>query len=207
MGLLGRRHGREDGFTLIEVMVSVTIMAFMSVLSYQAVDVVIEVNERSRSDLAEEAKLQRAWQIIGQDLLHLRPRTFVDERGSIESAYLTDPSEFGLRFSRGGGPMIRSNPSGVRRIAYSINEEQQLQRQSWAITGSTRDCEGTRLLILNDVEEILLEHLTPDYSYDPNWPPLNQKVTIRSLPKMIRLTIRLVDKTETTVLFPGVISN
>ena len=207
MGLLGRRHGREDGFTLIEVMVSVTIMAFMSVLSYQAVDVVIEVNERSRSNLAEEAKLQRAWQIIGQDLLHLRPRTFVDERGSIESAYLTDPSEFGLRFSRGGGPMIRSNPSGVRRIAYSINEEQQLQRQSWAITGSTRDSEGTRLLILNDVEEILLEHLTPDYSYDPNWPPLNQKVTIRSLPKMIRLTIRLVDKTETTVLFPGVISN
>ena len=207
MGLLGRRHGREDGFTLIEVMVSVTIMAFMSVLSYQAVDVVIEVNERSRSDLAEEAKLQRAWQIIGQDLLHLRPRTFVDERGSIESAYLTDPSEFGLRFSRGGGPMIRSNPSGVRRIAYSINEEQQLQRQSWAITGSTRDSEGTRLLILNDVEEILLEHLTPDYSYDPNWPPLNQKVTIRSLPKMIRLTIRLVDKTETTILFPGVISN
>ena len=207
MGLLGRRHGREDGFTLIEVMVSVTIMAFMSVLSYQAVDVVIEVNERSRSDLAEEANLQRAWQIIGQDLLHLRPRTFVDERGSIESAYLTDPSEFGLRFSRGGGPMIRSNPSGVRRIAYSINEEQQLQRQSWAITGSTRDSEGTRLLILNDVEEILLEHLTPDYSYDPNWPPLNQKVTIRSLPKMIRLTIRLVDKTETTVLFPGVISN
>ena len=207
MGLLGRRHGREDGFTLIEVMVSVTIMAFMSVLSYQAVDVVIEVNERSRSDLAEEAKLQRAWQIIGQDLLHLRPRTFVDERGSIESAYLTDPSEFGLRFSRGGGPMIRSNPSGVRRIAYSINEEQQLQRQSWAITESIRDSEGSRLLILNGVEDILLEHLTPDYSYDPNWPPLNQKVTIRSLPKMIRLTIRLVDKTETTVLFPGVISN
>ena len=207
MGFLGHRHGREDGFTLIEVMVSVTIMAFMSVLSYQAVDVVIEVNERSRSDLAEEAKLQRAWQIIGQDLLHLRPRTFVDERGSIESAYLTDPSEFGLRFSRGGGPMIRSNPSGVRRIAYSINEERQLQRQSWAITGSTKDSEGSRLLILNGVEEILLEHLTPDYSYDPNWPPLNQKVTIRSLPKMIRLTIRLVDKTETTVLFPGVISN
>ena len=207
MGLLGRRHGREDGFTLIEVMVSVVIMAFTTLLSYQAVDVVIKVNERSRSDLAEEAKLQRAWQIIGQDLLHLRPRTFVDERGSIEPAYLTDPSEFGLRFSRGGGPMIRSNPSGVRRIAYSINEEQQLQRQSWAITGSTRDSEGSRLLILNGVEEILLEHLTPDYTYDPNWPPLNQNVTIRSLPKMIRLTIRLVDKTETTVLFPGVISN
>jgi type II secretion system protein J len=182
-------------------------MAFMSVLSYQAIDMVIEVNERSRSDLAEEAKLQRAWQIIGQDLLHLRPRTFVDERGSIEPAYLTDPSEFGLRFSRGGGPMIRSNPSGVRRVAYSINEDQQLQRQSWAITGSTRDSEGSRLILLNGVEEILLEHLAPDHSYDPNWPPLNQEVSVRSLPKMIRLTIGLVNKTETTVLFPGVISN
>jgi len=207
MSRLGRRQGRQDGFTLIEVMVSLTIMAFMSVLSYQAIDMVIEVNERSRSDLAEEAKLQRAWQIIGQDLLHLRPRTFVDERGSIEPAYLTDPSEFGLRFSRGGGPMIRSNPSGVRRVAYSINEDQQLQRQSWAITGSTRDSEGSRLILLNGVEENLLEHLAPDHSYDPNLPPLNQEVSVRSLPKMIRLTIGLVNKTETTVLFPGVISN
>ena len=103
--------------------------------------------------------------------------------------------------------MMRSNPSGVRRIAYSINEDQQLQRQSWAITGSTKDSEGSRLILLDGVEEILLEHLTPDNSYDPNWPPLNQKVSVRSLPKMIRLTIGLVDKTETTVLFPGVISN
>jgi len=202
-----RRKGLQDGFTLIEVLVSLMIMAVMSVLSYQAVDVVIGVNERSRSDLAEEAKLQRAWQIIGQDLLHLRPRTFADERGSIEPAYITDLSEFGLRFSRGGGPMIRSNPSGVRRIAYSINENQQLQRQSWAITESTRDSEGSRLILLNGVEEVLLENLTPDHSYDPNWPPLNQKVSILSLPKMIRFTIGLVDKTETTVLFPGVFSN
>ena len=207
MSRLGRRQGRQDGFTLIEVMVSLTIMAFMSVLSYQAIDMVIEVNERSRSDLAEEAKLQRAWQIIGQDLLHLRPRTFLDERGSIEPAYLTDPSEFGLRFSRGGGPMIRSNPSGVRRVTYRINEDQKLQGQSWAVTGSTRDSEGSRLILLNGVEEILLEHLAPDHSYDPNWPPLNQEVSVRSLPKMIRLTIGLVNKTETTVLFPGVISN
>jgi len=103
--------------------------------------------------------------------------------------------------------MIRSNPSGVRRIAYSINENQQLQRQSWAISESTRDSEGSRLILLNGVEEVLLENLTPDHSYDPNWPPLNQKVSILSLPKMIRLTIGLVDKTETTVLFPGVISN
>jgi general secretion pathway protein J len=207
MKVSGRRKGLQDGFTLIEVLVSLMIMAVMSVLSYQAIDVVIGVNERSRSDLAEEAKLQRAWQIIGQDLLHLRPRTFTDERGSIEPAYITDLSEFGLRFSRGGGPMIRSNPSGVRRIAYSINGNQQLQRQSWAITESTRDSEGSRLILLNGVEEVLLENLTPDHSYDRNWPPLNQKVSILSLPKMIRLTIGLVDKTETTVLFPGVISN
>jgi general secretion pathway protein J len=169
-----RRKGLQDGFTLIEVLVSLMIMAVMSVLSYQAVDVVIGVNERSRSDLAEEAKLQRAWQIIGQDLLHLRPRTFADERGSIEPAYITDLSEFGLRFSRGGGPMIRSNPSGVRRIAYSINGNQQLQRQSWAITESTRDSEGSRLILLNGVEEVLLENLTPDHSYDRNSQPKSE---------------------------------
>ena len=46
------RHS-EGGFTLIETVVSMLLLAVMSVLSYQAVDAVLATNERSRQGLAE----------------------------------------------------------------------------------------------------------------------------------------------------------
>jgi general secretion pathway protein J len=52
---------RQRGFTLIETVVSLLLLAVISVLSYQAVEVVLGTNERSRGDLVEETELQRAW--------------------------------------------------------------------------------------------------------------------------------------------------
>lgn len=200
----GRSISRQSGFTLIETVVSLMLLAVMSVLSYQAVDVVLGTNERSRQDLADEAMLQRAWQIIGRDIMHLRPRLFTDGFGDQEPAYITDVSEFGVRFSRGGGPMVRTNPSGIRRVEYSINDQRQLQRQSWAITESPRLSDGSTQILVNNVDEVLFEHLTKDYFYSPDWPPINETHSPRSLPKMIRVTIVLDGEIETSRLFPGV---
>jgi type II secretion system protein J len=202
----GGSANSQSGFTLIETVVSLMLLAVMSVLSYQAVDVVLGTNERSRQDLADEAMLQRAWQIIGRDIMHLRPRLFTDGFGDQEPAYITDVSEFGVRFSRGGGPMVRTNPSGVRRVEYRINDQRQLQRQSWAITESPRLSDGSTQVLVNNVEEVLFEHLTQDYFYSPDWPPINETHSPRSLPKMIRVTIVLDGDIETSRLFPGVFS-
>jgi len=199
------RHS-EGGFTLIETVVSMLLLAVMSVLSYQAVDAVLATNERSRQGLAEEASLQRAWQIIGRDIMHLRARPFVDGLGMREPAYVTDRSEFGVRFSRGGGPMVKSNPSGLRRVEYSINRDPQLQRQSWAITQSPRQSEGSILILMDNVDEVVFEHLTKDFFYSPDWPPINETHSLSSLPKMIRVTITVDGLGESSRLFPGLVA-
>ena len=196
----------EGGFTLIETVVSMLLLAVMSVLSYQAVDAVLATNERSRQGLAEEASLQRAWQIIGRDIMHLRARPFVDGLAMREPAYVTERSEFGVRFSRGGGPMVKSNPSGLRRVEYSINREQQLQRQSWAITQSPRQSEGSILILMDNVDEVVFEHLTKDFFYSPDWPPINETHSLSSLPKMIRVTITVDGLGESSRLFPGLVA-
>ena len=54
------------GFTLIEILVAMLLLALMSMMSYQAIDAVLNVNQRSQQGLAQEARLQRAWQIIGR---------------------------------------------------------------------------------------------------------------------------------------------
>ena len=198
---------RESGFTLIEAIVSLALLAVISVMSYQAVEVVTKVNERSRSGVASEAQLQRAWQIIGRDLMHIRPRRFYDGLGDIEGAYLTNPSDFGVRFSRGGGPMLRTNPSGMRRVNYTINEDDQLIRTSWAITESPRQSDGTTLILLDKVQDVEFNHLDGNGNYSVDWPPLNSRQTDKALPRMISVTIITENEVETSRLFPGVVSD
>ena len=197
----------ESGFTLIEVIVSLALLAVISVMSYQAVEVVTKVNERSRSGVASEAQLQRAWQIIGRDLMHIRPRRFYDGLGDIEGAYLTNPSDFGVRFSRGGGPMLRTNPSGMRRVNYTINKDDQLIRTSWAITESPRQSDGTTLILLDKVQDVEFNHLDGNGNYSVDWPPLNSRQTDKALPRMISVTIITENEVETSRLFPGVVSD
>ena len=198
---------RESGFTLIEAIVSLALLAVISVMSYQAVEVVTKVNERSRSGVASDAQLQRAWQIIGRDLMHIRPRRFYDGLGDIEGAYLTNPSDFGVRFSRGGGPMLRTNPSGMRRVNYTINKDDQLIRTSWAITESPRQSDGTTLILLDKVQDVEFNHLDGNGNYSVDWPPLNSRQTDKALPRMISVTIITENEVETSRLFPGVVSD
>jgi general secretion pathway protein J len=193
---------RHSGFTLIEALVAMALIAIIAVMSFQAVEVVMQADQRSRDKLSDETQLHRAWQIIHRDLMHLRNRTFKDGLGGTEAPYITDNSQFGVRFSRGGGPMVRNNPSGIRRIQYSLNEEQQLVRQSWGIAESPRYSDGVSQRILDNVAEVLFEHQDNDGNFVPSWPPIKGSSLV--LPKMIRVSIRLTNNTETSRLFLGV---
>ena len=194
------------GFTLIETLIALSLLAIISVMSYQAIEIVIGADERSRSKQIGETQIQRAWKIIHRDLMHLRNRPFKDALGGEELPYFTDSSDFGVRFSRGGGPMLTTNPSGIRRVYYYLDDEQQFIRQSWGITESIRYSEGVSMILLKGVDEVLFEHLDDNNIYTPDWPPLKRRKSI-PLPKMIRVTILLDNGTETSRVFLGVISS
>jgi hypothetical protein len=102
--------------------------------------------------------------------------------------------------------MVKSNPSGLRRVEYSINRQRQLQRQSWAMTQSPRLTEGSTLILIDNVDEVIFEHLSKDFFYGPDWPPINETHSLRSLPKMIRVTINIDGLGESSRLFPGVVA-
>lgn len=197
---------RQLGFTLIESLVALSLIAIISVMSYQAVEVVMDADQRSRANMSDEKQLHRAWQIIYRDLMHMRQRSYRDGLGGEEYPYITDKSQFGIRLSRGGGPMVRSNPSGIRRIQYSLNDEQQLVRQSWGISESPRFSDGVTLPLLDNVSEVLFEHFDLDNKiFTPNWPPLKSKNPDK-LPILIRVTISLDTGAMTSRTFLGVSS-
>ncbi len=195
------------GFTLIEVVVALLLLAVMSLMAWQAVDVVLGVNQRSRDNLAASVQLQEAWQQIGSDIYHLRARPFADGFGSVEGAYVTGYNQrLVLSLSRGGGVPISTNPSGLMRIRYVL-EGSDLLRQSWPIHVSPREFEPRQQVLLNAVREIRFEQLNRQSDFVTTWPPLNEQHSLSSLPRLVRVTITLSDGTSTYKLFPGIDGN
>lgn len=192
------------GFTLIEVVVAMLLLAVMSLMAWQAVDVVLGVNQRSRDSLAATVQLQRAWQQIGSDIYHLRARPFTDGLGTVEGAYVTGRNEARvLSLSRGGGAPIATNPTGLTRISYVLNGNE-LLRQSWPIHMSPREVAPQQQVLLEAVREIRFEQLNRQYDFEPAWPPLNEAHALTSVPRLIRVTITLVNGTSTHKVFVGV---
>jgi len=195
----------QQGFTLIETLIALSLLAIISLMSYQAIEVVIGADERSRAKQTGQNEIQRAWKIIQRDLMHIRNRPFRDGLGGIEAPYITAKSDFGIRFSRGNGPMMTTNPSGIRRVSYDLDDDQQLIRQSWGITESIRYSDGISMVLLKDVDKILFEHSDGRSAFVPDWPPVKRRSS-DPLPKVIRVTITLSNGVETSRLFLGVSS-
>lgn len=73
----------QSGFTLIETLIALALLAIISLMSYQAIEVVIGADERSRAKQTGQAEMDRAWKIIQRDLMHIRNRPFRDGLGGI----------------------------------------------------------------------------------------------------------------------------
>ncbi len=199
----------SHGFTLLETVVSLFLLAVMSVMAYQAIEAVLDTNQRSREALADEQQLQLTWQIISNDLLHLRARHYADGFGGIEAAYQTSNSDILLSFTRGGGALLESNPTGLTRVQYSLDEEGSLIRTVWPVFVSLRDSDGQQRVLLDKVSNIDFNNLTALGYYSLDWPAIDVdfEENILSLPLMVEVSILLEDGSVSSRLFPGIQNN
>jgi len=197
---------RALGFTLIEMLVALTVFSILSVMAYRALDGVLALDERSSNTLAADSAKHRAMAILLQDFLHIRPRVVRNERNDYQRAYEIS-EEYLVRFTRGGLPMLASMPAGMQRIAYSLNDEKELLRWVWPQLDGTSDLEPQSKVLLTGVEEFLVEQLDENNSFVNAWPPINEATELHGLPKMIRLTIELADGSKLERLIPGVESS
>src|SRR5690606_16113667 len=92
----------QRGFSLVEMLVALMIMAIVSVLAWAAFDGVLAMEARSKEQFLAENRLQLAVAVIHNDLLHLRQRPARDPIGGQVGAYLAPWREFSLVFTRGG---------------------------------------------------------------------------------------------------------
>ncbi|MEQ3632479.1 type II secretion system minor pseudopilin GspJ [Thalassolituus sp.] len=140
----------QRGFTLLEVMVAISITAIIGV---GAVQLLSNISEASRNtDIRSEqlAGLQRFNQVITRDLEQFINRSIRDEYGDTQPSLLLDNGDYLLEFTRAGwrnSPVANDPRSTLQRVVYRIEpldsdecESARLRLEQWGETDPKGDC-------------------------------------------------------------------
>jgi general secretion pathway protein J len=153
---------RSRGFTLLEVLVAISIFALLSLTAYQVLQGVLRSGEISKEHSESLTKLQRAMLIIEQDFTQIVARASRDGGGEEEKLRvitaansLFGSEDQGIEFNRLGwqNPLNLLPRSNVLRVRYRL-QEGQLQRLYFLYPDRVTGQEPEVQVVLDDIEKL-----------------------------------------------------
>jgi len=169
-----KRHA-NSGFTLLEVLISMVIFSFMSVMAYGGLVKVFKSDEVISSLEIKLKTLKRTMMFFERDMRQLVPRPQHYGYGSSEfkpalSAALGSDSENIVEFTCAGV----SNPldltrSSLQRVRYVLVDKK-LSRWSWKLFDRRlEDFEPTKMQLLDNVESFKLRFWAKNGAWKEVW--------------------------------------
>ena len=210
-------RARQRGFTLIEVLIALSITAFVAALAYSSLSRAIDGVEGTRAIAERTSEINRAWTILSRDLRQFVPRPVRDEFGEEEPAMLGGPAaRYLLSFTRAGWFNPNQLPrSSLQRVTYVL-EEDALWRESWSVLDRAANSEPQRVQLLAGVQDVELAFLPGLDQLEParegenlqtrNWPEswvadTSQPGTGIAPPVAVELRLQLEDLGEVRRLY------
>ena len=198
------RRGRHGAFTLIEVLVALSVFGILAVLAYGTLGQTLASAELLNERLDRLQAVQKTMRILNEDFFQLMPRSIRKELGEFEGAALqTDfQSGFALELTRGGWRNPIGLPRGtLQRAAYRL-EEAELIRYHWNVLDRTLANEPIAVTLLDGVESIVFRFLQDNGEWTEQWPPLSMPgpLGLRNRPRAVEIILRLDEEGELTRL-------
>lgn len=165
----------ERGFTLIEVLVAISIFAIISLASTQLLRSVITT--QSIVNISNESinDVSRALNIISRDISQVVPRNIRDEYGDLSNALVIGSGEYILELSRTGwnNPALHTR-SELQRVAYGLSDGL-LYRYFWLVLDRAEDSEPRLQKLLKGVESFSVRAITLEGESIDIWPISNPR--------------------------------
>lgn len=173
------------GFTLVELLVALLILSLLSLMSYRGLGAVLD----ARAHIAQEAAKWRRVAAFSARFQHdvqlASPRPVRTASGSAP-AWIGRPEAAGgprLEFSRFAAAEGDDAP---RRIAYGLNEQQQIELWIWPGLDVAPGAQPVRYPVLGGVAKLELHYLDADLAWVAAWPRSPRDAAI---PRAVRLRI------------------
>jgi general secretion pathway protein J len=195
---------RDQGFTLLEVLVALFIAALMFAIGYGAIQQGLTGRESVKAAQTQLLELQTAVRLLEQDFAQLAPRP-------VRQAVGEEPAQPALQGALPGTqPIVAltrdgwANPAGLQRaglqrVAYFL-ENGTLRREYWNVLDPTLASTTARRNLLSHVKTFTIRYLDVNRQWQDQWPPATSTVLIgSSLELMLRerpLAVEITIDTE-----------
>lgn len=184
---------KSQGFTLLELLVAISIFSMLSVMAYAGLQAVIVTKESTEKTSSRVSEIQLVMMRISNDLRQAVSRGVRDEYGDLVAVMKLDNSENTLEWTRAG----YRNPAGLRRsnlqrVAY-YTEDKKLIRISWPVLDRAPDTEAVKQEVLTEVENIEWRFYNQNNEWVTEWPQNNGNAVFIPLPRAVEMNIELKD--------------
>lgn len=175
------------GFTLIEVLVALALLALTAVLAWRATAALVDGEVRLSGEERRWRTLDLAFARLEADLRQAQPRSVRTPAGR-EAAWIAATETGGtsaIVFSR-AGPEFDADPGAAgQRIGYRLREAA-LEVVYWPALDRSRD-ESIAYRLVDGVAGFRVEHLASGGSWTVGWPRFGEP----ELPRAVRVILTL----------------
>ncbi|MDX1599015.1 MAG: type II secretion system minor pseudopilin GspJ [Marinobacter sp.] len=168
----------QRGFTLMEVLIAVTITAVIGLGVWQVLSGVVLSRDRVNEVADEFDQIQRTMLLLERDLIQVVNRPVRDMYGDYKPALTSREDSFALVLTRQGW----RNPLGTRRSSLQragweyTGEE--LRRRRWVTLDQGQEENSQDVLLLSDVTSFEIRFLDQQRAWTDGWPTAEAMTTL-----------------------------
>jgi general secretion pathway protein J len=171
----------QRGFTLLEVVIAISIFALLGLGTYRMLDSVLRTDEATRANEQSLRELTRAFAALDRDLAQAAVRSVRDPYGDERAALL---GELGAIDGSAAIELTRNgwlNPMGLaraqlQRVRWRLSDKT-LERVYWTVLDQAVDSQPRVQTLLAGVRALEFRYMDERGEWQGQWPPASGERT------------------------------
>lgn len=182
------------GFTLLELLVALTIFALISVALYGSLTSMVSTKQHLKADSDKLRELQTALRIMGRDIEQAIDRP-IRAKYSAElpaMSWTEHSATFELTTNGRSNPLMVKR-SSLQRVSYRLADEQ-LIKDIWPVLDRGGDVKPFSQLLLHDVDAFEMSFVDRNGESSRAWPPVSSGAETINVPLPKAVQVHLYTK-------------